>query len=115
MAAILEIDQANQQLIFEGKTALPPADWQALILKALLTMLPAEKMEMMAPPTTRGYTISHITVDDYQALSAAIQLINQHLGQEVLRTNFRPRAEGEPLQAKILLGEKSVVKGVRLH
>ncbi|MFQ3584190.1 MAG: hypothetical protein SNJ85_04545 [Cyanobacteriota bacterium] len=77
-----------------------------LILKALLSMLPAEKMEMMRPTTTRANTLTQIPPADYEQLVARIAQINQDLGQEVLQTHFRARAEGEPLQAKILLGKK---------
>jgi hypothetical protein len=114
MAELLRLDPQQHRLTFAGAEASLSGPFAELILKALLSMLPAEKMEMMRPTTTRAYTLSQIAQADYHQLVATIAQINQAIGQEVLRTNFRARTEGEPLQAKILLGEKTLVKGVEL-
>jgi len=111
---ILQIDPAQKTLILGAATAALSGPWGDLLLEALLTMLPAEKMAMMAPATTRGYTLTSISQADYDQLSQTVAQINHQLAVEVLRTNFRARGPEEPLQAKILLGEKSVVRSVAL-
>ncbi|MFQ3612820.1 MAG: hypothetical protein SNJ68_03770 [Cyanobacteriota bacterium] len=114
MAELVRVDSRHHTLVFGGTEVSLSGPFAELILKALLSMLPAEKMEMMRPTTTRAYTLTQISPADYEQLVATIAQINQDFGQEVLRTHFRARAEGEPLQAKILLGEKTLVKGVEL-
>ncbi len=112
MSEVLKVDPEARKLSFGEQTASLEEPFAALLVEALLTMLPAEKLAMMAPTTTRGYTLPNITQLDYDQLVAALQQINGQLQAEVLRTNFRARGPGEPLQAKILLADKSIVKGV---
>jgi hypothetical protein len=113
MAQVLQVETAQKTLHFGEQTAPLTSPMADLLIEALLTMLPAEKMPMMAPTTTRGYTLASISQEDYDQLVALVAEVNQTFnGEEVLRLNFRARGAGEPLQAKILLGEKSVVKSV---
>lgn len=114
MAELVRVDPRRHTLAFRGTEVSLSGPFAELLLKALLSMLPAEKMEMMRPTTTRAYTLTQLPQADYEQLVATVAQINQDLGHEVLRTNFRARGEGEPLQAKILLGEKTGVKGVEL-
>jgi hypothetical protein len=113
MAQVLQVDPAQKTLHFGEQTTSLKGPLADLLLQALLTMLPAEKMPMMAPTTTRGYTLASISQADYDELVTLVAGVNQAFNdEEVLRLNFRGRGAGEPLQAKILLGEKSVVKSV---
>ncbi|WP_218081491.1 hypothetical protein [Anthocerotibacter panamensis] len=112
MAQVLQVDPTRKLLQFGEYTAEVTGPQAGLIFEALLTMLPAEKLAMMAPPTTRGYTLTAISQADYDQLTAAIDQINQDLKEEVLRANFRAREPGAPLQAKIFLGDKKVVRSV---
>jgi hypothetical protein len=113
MAQVLQIEPTQKLLHFGEQTTLLKGPMADLLIEALLTMLPAEKMPMMAPTTTRGYTLASISQADYDQLVILVAGVNQAFNdEEVLRLNFRGRGVGEPLQAKILLGEKSVVKSV---
>jgi hypothetical protein len=113
MAQVLQVDTAHKTLHFGEQTAPLNSPMADLLVEALLTMLPAEKMPMMAPTTTRGYTLASISQTDYDQLVTLVAEVNRAFNdEEVLRLNFRGRGAGEPLQAKILLGEKSVVKSV---
>jgi hypothetical protein len=113
MAQVLQVDTAHKTLHFGEQTAPLNSPMADLLVEALLTMLPAEKMPMMAPTTTRGYTLASISQADYDQLVTLVAEVNRAFNdEEVLRLNFRGRGAGEPLQAKILLGEKSVVKSV---
>lgn len=86
-----------------------------LICRALLTMLPEEKLDKMAAaPAPRAYLLHQISASEYQALSEVITHLNQSLGQEVLRSQSRERGPDQPLQAKIMLGEKRIVRRVEL-
>lgn len=112
MSQLLRVDSAQKQLQFGEQSAQLDGPMADLLVEALLTMLPAEKLPMMAPTTTRGYTLPAIGLPDYDLLNAAVAHVNQDLGAEVLRLNSRVREPGVSLAAKILLGDKSVVKGV---
>ncbi|NJL98371.1 MAG: hypothetical protein HC924_05875 [Synechococcaceae cyanobacterium SM2_3_2] len=113
MPQILEVDPVAYVLRFGEQSTQVQDPMAEVLFKSLLTMMPAEKVEKMMPaPTTRGLTLTHISAADFEQLSRLISSINQALGQEVLRAVSRVRDPGEPLQAKILLGEKSVVKWV---
>jgi hypothetical protein len=113
MAQVLQVDSTQKTLHFGEQTTPLKGPMADLLIEALLTMLPAEKMPMMAPTTTRGYTLASISQENYDQLITLVAGVNQAFNdEEVLRLNFRGRGAGEPLQAKILLGEKSVVKSV---
>lgn len=115
MSQALELDPVAKIVSLGDRSSPVEGDFADLLLLALKTMLPAEKVEKMMPaPTTRGYTITEIAPADFAQLQALVQQINQNLGQEVLRTASRPRPDGAAWQAKILLGEKSVVRSVAL-
>ncbi|WP_287129500.1 hypothetical protein [Candidatus Cyanaurora vandensis] len=112
MAQVLQVDAQAKQLQFGELTVPVTGPLADLIITALLSMLPAEKVPMMAPPTTRGYTLTEISQVEYDQLTQAIAQLNTALQAEVLKTNFRARGPELPLQAKILLGEKQVVRSV---
>ena len=113
MSQILEVDPIAHVLRFGEQSTQVQDPMAEILFKSLLTMLPAEKVEKMMPaPTTRGFTLTEISAADFEQLSRLISTINQDLGAEILRTISRVRDPGEPLQAKILLGDKAVVKRV---
>jgi hypothetical protein len=111
MAHLIQLDPTQAKLSFGEFTAQLTGPQADLLVEALVSMLPAEKVPMMAPPTTRGYTLTAIEPTDYAALVTLINQVNTTFQAEVLKTNSRAR-EGSPLQAKILLGEKTIVRGV---
>ncbi len=114
MPHVLQLDPNTCELRFNEAVAQFNGSLYPTLVPALLAMQPAEKMDMMRPPTARSFLIKEIAQADYDALVTVLAEINQALGGEVLRSAARSSATEGILQAKILLGDKKVVKSVEV-
>ncbi len=112
MAQVLQLHLMRQELQFGTAVVLLTGPAADLIMTALRTMQPAEKVEMMRPPTARSHLFKELSQDRYDQLVEAITHINQALGGDILKSAARPLKTAPALQAKLMLGDKALVKAV---